>query len=118
MSKRRGRGEGSIEQMPNGTFKARMSYVDAAGKRHQPTAYFETMRDARKWLHDQHTKADQGQLRDASRLSVGQWLDKWLAIKRGTVAPNTQLFYEDKVRLYLRPYLARIPLAKLQADHI
>ena len=35
---RRTKGEGNITQLENGRFKARMSYVDGAGTRHQPTA--------------------------------------------------------------------------------
>jgi integrase len=115
---RRNRGEGSIKQLPNGTFKVRMSYVDAQGKRHQPTAYFPTAKEARAWLHAMHSKHDRCQLADSGRRTVGEWLTEWLTIKRGKVAPNTQLFYEDKVRLYLKPHLARIPMAKLRPTHV
>jgi integrase len=117
-SPRRNRGDGSIKQLANGTFKVRMSYVDAAGKRHQPTAYFDTAKAARAWLHEMHNKHDRGQLADSGRRTVGQWLDEWLSIKRGKVAPNTQLFYENKVRLYLKPHLARTPMAKLRPTHV
>jgi integrase len=115
---RRGRGEGNIRQLPNGTFKVRMSYIDAAGQRHQPTAHFETKKAALTWLHDQHAKHDRGQLADSGKRTVGAWLTEWLTIKRGQVAPNTQLFYEDKVRLYLLPHLNRLPLGKLRPTNI
>ena len=45
MSRRRAKGEGSIEQLPNGKWKARTSFVDASGKRHQPTAIRDTKRE-------------------------------------------------------------------------
>jgi integrase len=115
---RRNRGEGSIEELPNGSFKVRMSFVDAAGKRHQPTAYFETKKEARAWLHEQHDKHNKGQLADAGRRTVGDWLAEWLALKKPEVEPNTYSYHEQNVRLYLVPHLGRVPLAKLRQLHV
>ena len=115
---RRNRGEGSIKELPNGTFKVRMSYVDAAGKRHQPTAYFETKKEARAWLHDMHSKHDRGQLADAGRRTLGDWLTEWLSIKKPQVEGNTYVYYEQNVRIHLQPALGRTPLAKLRSTHV
>lgn len=115
---RRGRGEGSIKQLPNGTFKARMSYVDAAGNRHRPTAYFETKKEARAWLHDQHSKHGKGQLADSGRRTVGKWLDEWLTIKKPQVEPNSYTPMETHVRLHLAPIIGRTALVKLRPSHI
>jgi integrase len=115
---RRAKGEGNVRQMPNGKFKARMSYVDAAGKRHQPTSYFDTKRQALAWLHEQHDKHNKGQLTDAGKRTVGQWLDEWLTIKKPQVEPNSYVYYEQNVRLHLKPVLERTPLAKLRSTHV
>jgi integrase len=115
---RRSRGEGSIQQLANGAFKVRMSYVDAAGKRHQPTAYFDTAKAARAWLHDQHSKHDRGQLADSGRRTVGQWLTEWLTMKRPQVEPNTFTFHDNNVRCHLLPVLHRTPLSKLRPSHV
>lgn len=117
-NKRRGRGEGSIEQLANGTFKVRMSYIDGQGKRHQPTAYFGTAREARAWLHEQHSKHDRGQLADSGKRTVGQWLDEWLSLKKPQVEPNTYLYYEQNIRLHLSPTIGRTPLGKLRPSHV
>lgn len=115
---RRGRGEGSIKQLPNGTFKARMSYIDGQGKRHRPTAYFATKKDARAWLHEQHDKHNKGQLADSGRRTVGQWLDEWLEIKKPQVGLRSYDNWESHVRLHLKPIIGRTPLAKLRKTHV
>src|SRR5262249_29528053 len=93
-------------------------YVDAAGNRHQPTSYFPTKREARAWLNEQHTKADQGQLADAGRRTVGDWLTEWLTIKKPQVESNTFIYYEQNARIHLQPALGRTPLAKLRSTHV
>jgi|GEM_PF-6795186 hypothetical protein len=71
-NRRRGsRDRGSLTELPNGTFKARMSYIDAQGRRHQPAAYFATKRAACNWLHEQHVKHARGQWADARQQTVG-----------------------------------------------
>lgn len=116
--KRRSRGEGTIKPLPNGTFKVRMSYVDGQGKRHQPTAYFETKKAALNWLHEQHDKHNKGQLADAGRRTVGGWLDEWLVLKKPQVEVRTYDVWESHVRLHLKPVLGRLPLAKLRPPHV
>jgi integrase len=115
---RRNRGEGSIQELPNGQVKVRMSFVDAQGKRHQPTAYFPTKKEARAWLHDQHSKHVRGQLADSGRRTLGEWLSEWLTIKKPQVEPNTFVYYEQNVRIHLTPILGRTPLAKLRPSHV
>jgi integrase len=115
---RRNRGEGNIQQLPDGRFKVRMSYVDGQGKRHQPTAYFETKKAALAWLHEMHSKHDRGQLADAGRRTVGAWLAEWLTLKKSQIEPNTYAGHEQHIRLYLTPHLGRTPLAKLRSAHV
>ena len=115
---RRSKGEGNIKQMSNGTFKARMSYIDGQGKRHQPTAYFETKKAALAWLHEQHNKHNMGQLADAGRRTVDAWLAEWLTLKRPQVELRTWDNWETHVRLHIAPILGRMPLAKLRKTHV
>jgi integrase len=115
---RRTKGEGNIKQLPNGRFKARMSYIDAGGKRHQPTAYFDTKREALAWLHEQHDKHNKGQLADSGKRTVGQWLKEWLAIKKPQVELRSWDNWETHVRLHLTPAIGRTPLAKLRPSHV
>ena len=115
---RRTKGEGNIQQLPNGRFKARMSYIDAGGQRHQPTAYFDTKRDALAWLHEQHDKHNKGQLADSGKRTAGQWLEEWLTIKKPQVELRSWNNLETHVRLHLAPAIGRTPLAKLRPAHV
>src|SRR6516164_178400 len=117
-SQRRGRGEGSITQLPNGKFKVRISYIDGNGKRHQPTKYFDSRKEAVAWRNDQQAKSDKGQLANAGRRTVGAWLTEWLEMKKPEWEPNTYSYHEQNVRLYLTPVLGRTPLAKLRRLHV
>jgi integrase len=50
-------------------------------------------------------------------ISVGGWLRRWLA-ERDAIRPSTRRSYEMHLRLYLVPYLGRIPLRELQPHHV
>jgi integrase len=115
---RRNRGEGNIEQLPDGRFKVRMSYIDGQGKRHQPTAYFDSKKAALNWLHEQHDKHNKGQLADSGKRTVGQWLDEWLVLKKPQVEMRTYDVWESHVRLHLKPTIGRTPLGKLRPAHV
>ena len=41
--------------------------------------------------------------RDDSRMTLGQWLDRWME----DYAANTLRSYEQYIRCYIKPYLAR-----------
>jgi site-specific recombinase XerD len=49
--------------------------------------------------------------------TVGEWLDEWLAGRRG-LASNTYRSYEGHIRLHLAPHLGHLPLEKLRRPHI
>lgn len=51
-----------------------------------------------------------------AKLTVGQWLDQWLAGLR--LAPSTAASYRKNVRLHLKPTLGQIPLARLTGTRI
>ena len=50
-------------------------------------------------------------------MTVGQWLDEWLAGKRG-VTRTTVRSYEGHIRLHLKPRLGHLLLEKLRGAHI
>lgn len=55
----------------------------------------------------------------APRITVGAWLDHWLA---NTVAPHAEPTtiegYEISMRLHIKPYLGKVALAKLTAERV
>ena len=113
---RRGAGEGSIRRrVSDGLWEARWRTSD--GRRH--SLYARTYALARERLRTATLSADKGLGAIDQRTTVGQWLDEWLATSvAGRLRPRTIESYEMTVRLYLKPAIGRVPLAKLQPEHI
>ena len=51
-------------------------------------------------------------------VTVGQWLDTWLAAKRRNKRESTCRGYEMHIRTWLKPQLGHLPLERLSAGHI
>jgi integrase len=117
--KRRGRDEGSIFQRADGLWVASRSLgYDAQGKRVRKVAYGSTKREAQEALLKLLQSTSLGTPGDVDRLTVGQYLTKWLTVVKPTVEPNTFGPYERHVRLHLTPYLGGLKLAKLTPIHV
>jgi len=54
---------------------------------------------------------------DADGLTVGRWLDEWIAGKRQLRA-NTARSYRGYITRYLKPHLGEVPLAQLRSGHV
>jgi integrase len=114
MAKKRGHGQGSVTRRPNGKWLAQ---VLIGGRRLSHTA--ETKREAERWIRETLLKAEQGLLpAEAGRVTVGQFLDRWLEAKAPALRPKTLEYYRDFVRLYLKPVLGGLRLWDLRPDHL
>jgi integrase len=51
-------------------------------------------------------------------LTVGEWLDTWLASKRRTKRESTCRGYEMHIRTWLKPQFGHLPLERLNVGHI
>lgn len=51
-------------------------------------------------------------------LTVAAFFEQWLAAVKPNVRPTTYRFYEQQVRLYLKPRLGTVKLGKLQPFHL
>lgn len=114
MTRRRANREGTIRQRANGLWEAQYR---RDGRRHSIYArsHEELVARLRRALED----ADQGLRLPPQRLTVGAWLDRWLAdhVERH-LRPRTARSYADTVRLYLKPHLGSIPLARLTPEDV
>jgi len=119
--KRRGKGEGSIQQRGNGTWRIVLELPKGPdGKRRQK---YVTVRgskaDAHRKLRELHHQQDNGISIDSEKLSVAQFLDQWL---RDYAIPNTSLKtardYDGVLQRYVRPMVGNIRLDKLTPSHI
>jgi integrase len=112
---RRGNREGSVYQRPDGRWCAIVTLE--TGKR--KSLYGRTRADALAKLREAQRRQEQGVDLSAPRMTVGAWLDHWLAKTVTPKAePTTIEGYEISLRLHIKPYLGRVPLAKLTTEQV
>ena len=108
----RRRGEGTIRQRPDGVWEARLTLHDGKRKSlYAPTedALLTKLRQAQRDL-------EVGVDLSADNLTVGQFLDKWLAASvKPSVKTKTYITYESLCRTAIAPRIGSKKLAKLTA---
>jgi hypothetical protein len=112
---------GHIRQRSTGSWELRYSAGTdpVTGKRKTITTTFRgNKRDAEKELRRLLHTVDIGEHVDPTRITVGRWLEDWLASIRPSKAPRTHHRYSELVAHYLSPALGNVPLAKLTPAHI
>jgi integrase len=112
---RRGNGEGTIYERPNGTFAA--IFTLEGGKR--KTLYAKTRKEAQEKLRKALYEQQQGTLVTAPQQTVTQFLTGWLEnTQRQSVRPRTYERYEEIIRLHILPILGHHKLQNLAAPHL
>lgn len=111
---RRGRGEGSVEHLASGRYRA----VISAGygpnlKRIKLSKTFRTKRAALVWLRARLDERETGDLAQAGRRTVADWLTEWLEFKRSRIQPRSLLYYRLEVEKRLVPVLGHVRLSEL-----
>ena len=93
---------------------------DHEGKRRQLTkGGFETAKDAAEARAEVVRQHRHGELPANGKLTVEQWLTKWLTLPEVTeLRPSTIIGYSDHVRVYLVPHLGRTKLSELRSTQI
>jgi integrase len=116
--KRRGRGEGSIEQLPSGKFRVVISagFDPSTGRRLKITGTFDTKKEAAAWRDDQLRQLRAGHTLRAGSTTVRDWVTHWLAVVRATVTPNTHHFYDRTARRWVLNRLRHLCLADLSVQ--
>lgn len=118
MPRRRGKGEGSITQLSDGRWQARLSYWDG-GRRKWKAYYGRTRTEARQKLTAALAALQQGQRPVSERQTVGQFLERWLRdVAQPSLRPRTFTRYRELVQLHTIPALGRRPLARLSPEDL
>jgi integrase len=116
---RRGRGEGTITQLPDGRWRARLSLGKRKdGKRRRRVFYGKTKAEVLEKLRKAQAEQGHGLESEASTLTVAAWLDRWLEMKKANVEPNTYHWYERRIRLHLKPTIGDVRLVRLTALNV
>lgn len=117
---RRGKGEGSISQRPDGLWVARIEVGhDATGKRKRKSVYGRTKKEVATELTRLQNQRLTGLLVSETKLTVSEFLDHWLADSvKGSTRPTTYESYSSHVENYIKPNVGAIKLAKLMPLHV
>jgi integrase len=98
------RRRGSIEQLPDKTWRYRFSYTDATGKRHQPKrAGFPTRKAAEQAMTAHMVAADKTSGVVTTDSTVADFLEAWY--QRNTADNTWKATYRQTVRTHIRSYI-------------
>ena len=124
---RRGRGEGSISERPDGRFLVTVDLgLDGRGKCQRRSKVVQTRSQARAALKELPRLKDAGVDLVGAYTTLEAFLDRWYATLRprpqGRYSQSTLKGYRDIIRLHLKPVLGRLTLLQLSqrggAQHI
>src|ERR687893_2281786 len=119
-AKSRANGDGDVFPRKNKAGKItsyRGAYVGPDGKRHYVSG--KTKEEARKALREARSGADQGLIFDAAKLTVAEYLDRWLMDSvQGSVRQSTYKSYCRQARRYITPAVGRVRLKALTPAHV
>ncbi len=105
---KRGRNEGTIFKKANGTWRAQAS---VEGRRISYTAG--SRAECQDWLRNMLNQIDQGMTFEGRNLTLSEFLEEWIEIKKNVLRSKTGYQYEKLISLYIRPMLGRIKLKDL-----
>jgi integrase len=113
-------GVGNIEPRGEGVFRLRYSI---GGRRFKKTIEAANRSEAQKELRRLLKAGDDGDHVEPSKLTVGQWVDQWLAVgapgrKRKKVGQRTLERYGQLLRTHIKPALGDKQLQQLRAPDV
>lgn len=110
MAKHRSPGEGSIFRRASGEWVAMLTLPDGRRK----SFYGPTRREVKERLQQAQKDVDRGvPVLRGRPVTLGQFIENWLAGVRGRVRPRTHTRYENILRVHVLPSLGQTPLRQL-----
>ncbi|MBC7341192.1 MAG: site-specific integrase [Clostridia bacterium] len=117
MAKRRGNGEGTIYKRSDGTWAGQVTvgYDPETGRPRRKSFYGRTRKEVADKMAEVLRSVRTGTYVEPVKTTLAEWLDCWLAGKKGQLKPSTFESYERLIDTHIKPALGKTPLAKLQA---
>jgi len=117
---RRGRGEGTVFRRGDGLWVGGLTVsTGPTGRRVRRVVYGRNKAQALERLERLRQHVLQGDVGNPERLTVGAYLERWLADSaRPAVRPTTYRLYSDLVRLHVVPHLGGVRLGRLGPAHV
>ena len=120
MAKRRPSGDGMVRKREDGRWEGRI--VVGHKKNGTPIfqhAYAHTQKELTEKLHQNIERYQDVELTEDSRMTLGEWLDRWLTeYKAGTVRPGTLKSYRCYIEYYIKPQLGDKQISLLSQQDI
>lgn len=118
-SKRKSNGEGSIIQLKNGLWQARISKREPSGELKRVAFYGKTKKEAHEKLVKAQREVQTGSFVDPSKETFGTWLKTWLNdYKKTRIRPSTYALYKTISETHILPTLEKTSLQKLETKNI
>lgn len=119
MAKRRPSGDGMVRKRGDGRWEGR---IVVGHKENGDSIFRYVYADTQKELIAklrQHIDIYQGvDLTEQSRMTLGEWLDRWLENITGTIRPTTMTRYQGAVDRHIKPYLGDKPIAQIKGEDV
>jgi integrase len=114
----RGRGEGSIQRRPDGSWRATISLgASPDGKRRRKDIYGKTKQEVQKKLRNAQTANDAGKLPTPNKTTVEEYLKFWIE-NISKAATSTKDRYQQDIRTKINPLIGKVRLQQLTGLHI
>lgn len=124
VQKKRGNGEGSYYQRPNGTWVGQVVVGKKAdGTLDRRAVSGKTKQEVANKMAKLKSDALDGNLTKRTNLTLGRYLWQWLDYHRNFAGgaglrPNTYRIYERMIRLHIEPCIGNIQVSKINVSHL
>lgn len=117
---RAAQGSGTIRQRKDGRWEARYTVGrdPGTGKQVQRSIYGDTQKEVRQKLRDITTEIDDGSYSTPSKMTLGAWLDVWLAEYTSNLKPRTHALYRGHIEYRVKPALGAMKLSAIKPHDI
>lgn len=117
---RNAQGAGNLRQRADGTWEARYTVGrdPGTGKQIRKSVYGKTQKEARQKLAQAVAALDTGTYFEPSKITLGQWMDTWLAEYTSDKKYLTVKHYTAQVNTHIKPALGAVKLSALSAPQI
>jgi len=118
VAKKRGNNEGTIYRRKQGGWAAQCTVWTLEGRKRR-TFYGKTRAEVSEKLTKAMANRDGGLVYDAGKLTVGEYLQRWIADSvKGTVKESTFANYAYVIRKHISPALGQMKLKSLTPAHV
>ncbi len=113
-------GCGTIRKRSDGRWEARVTvgYDPKTGKQIQRSVYGKTQKEVTQKMRALTAEVETGSYTPPSKLTVGEWIDIWIAEYTANVKECTRTQYKANCDQHIKPTLGHIKLSSLTLDQV